>query len=244
VCRPVSYDDLDAGMSAQPGRQRLSGPPREEIDRTMGLEINEDRGVHLTATEGKIIDAEDPWSWRRSEDGAAQQAQQCHPQAGTRTDGQTHGTSQTRSGLSACRLRQTEEERASVCRATSSGEQRRTEVLGKGAALTVTVVTAEATNGERDLHGARPPGQVKRVAVIAVVHPGAGDAAGRTAPAMDHLMHVQHNRATVKTDQADDDGKEERWGEHGRIPMLLACASVNLLCHLPTTCGRAQFQAP
>ncbi len=108
----------------------------------------------MAATEGEIIDAEDSWGWRRHQDGASQQAQQCHPQAGTRTDGQASGASQTRSGLSSCGLRRIEEECASVRGATSSGEQRRTEVLGKGAALTIAVVTAEATNGERELRGA------------------------------------------------------------------------------------------
>lgn len=186
--RPVSHDDLDAGISAQPRGQRLGGPPLEEIDRSMGLQINQDRGVHLTATEGEIIDAEDSWSWCRRQVRATKQAQQCHPQAGTRTDGQTSGASQTRSHLSACRLRQIEQKCASVRRATSPGEQRRTEVLGKRAALAVAVVTAKATNGERDLHGACPPGEVKRVALVAVVHPSAGDAAGRSAPAMDQAV--------------------------------------------------------
>ncbi len=100
----------------------------------MGLEINQERGVHLTATEGEIIDTEDPWGWRRREDGVTQQTEQCHPQAGTRTDGQTRGASQTCSGLSSCRLCQIEEECASVRGATNSGEERCPEALGKGAA--------------------------------------------------------------------------------------------------------------
>jgi len=118
----VSHDVLDTGMGAQPGRQRLSGPAREEIDRSMGLEIDQERSVHLTAMEGEIIDAEDAWGRCHRKHGASKQTEQCHPQAGTRTDGQTRGASQTRSGLSACRLRQIEEKRASVRGATSSGE--------------------------------------------------------------------------------------------------------------------------
>jgi len=126
--RPVSHDDLDAGMGAQPGRQGLGGPAFEEIDRTMGLEIDEDGGVHLAAPEGEIIDAEDSWGWRQREDRATKQAQE---RIGT--DGEASGASQTRSALASCRLRQIEKERTRVHRATSPREQRRTEVLGKGA---------------------------------------------------------------------------------------------------------------
>jgi len=242
--RPVSHDNLDTGMSAQPGGQRLGGPPREEIDRSMGLEINQERGVHLTATEGEIIDTEDPWGWCQRENRVTQQTQQCHPQAGTRTDGQTRGASQTRSGLSSCRLYQIEQKCAGVRGATNSGEERCPEALGKGAALTVAVVTTEAANGERDLHGARPPGEVNRVALVAVVHPGAGDAAGRTAPATNHPRRLQHDRATVETDQGITMGQRRDGVSMGEPPCSQCALLSNLPSRLPISCGRAHFRPP
>jgi len=68
--RSVSHADLNAGMSTKPGGQCLGGPPREQIDRTMGLKINQDCGVHPAATDGEIIDAKDSWGSRQREDGA------------------------------------------------------------------------------------------------------------------------------------------------------------------------------
>jgi len=43
----------------------------------------------------------------------------------------------------------------------------------------------------------------------------------------------------VAADQANGERTQGRWGEHGRASMPLVCASVNRLCRLPTTCGRA-----
>ncbi len=56
----------DLKVALKDDEVRLLGrPPLEEIDWTMGLEINQDRGVHLAATKGEIIDAEDSWGWHR-----------------------------------------------------------------------------------------------------------------------------------------------------------------------------------
>ncbi|PZS01600.1 MAG: hypothetical protein DLM70_11535, partial [Chloroflexi bacterium] len=66
---------------------------------TMGLEIDQDGGVHLAATEREIIDAEYPWGGHQREDGATQQAEEY-----IGTDRQTGGTSQPDSGFPAGRL--------------------------------------------------------------------------------------------------------------------------------------------
>lgn len=93
--------------------------------------------------------------------------------------------------------------------ATGTREERGTEVLGKSAALTRLVVTAEATHGERNLHRVDAPGKINRVAAISVVDPDTGDATRATASASHRPIASKTAEPRSKTDRADRDGKAE-----------------------------------
>jgi len=84
--RSIPHDDLDARMGSRPRGERLRVSAFEEIDRSMGLKINQDGGVGLAATQGQIIDAEDAWGASVLEHRATEKSQQglwadCHTDA-------------------------------------------------------------------------------------------------------------------------------------------------------------------
>lgn len=105
-----------------------------------------------------------------------------------------------------------------IHRATGAWQECRSEALGKGAARTRLIVTAEAAHGERELHRAGTPRQVTRVSAVAIVDPATGGAAGGTAPASHRPMGIEDNRVVVAANEADRDGDKGRWGEHESVP--------------------------
>ena len=56
--RAVTGDDLHAGMLLKPGRNRFGGAVGQQIDRPMGLVVDQDGAVHATTTQREIVDAE------------------------------------------------------------------------------------------------------------------------------------------------------------------------------------------
>ncbi len=154
----------------------------------MRLEIDQDGGVHLAATQRQIIDTEDAWGGCQRENGATKQAEQC-----IGTDEETGSASKTRSCLAAGRLGEIEEQGLRIHCATGMGQERRPEALGKGAARTHLVVAAEAAHGEGELDRASTPGQINRVAAIAVVDPCTGGATGGTAPASRRPVRIEND---------------------------------------------------
>ena len=60
ILGPVTGNDFDPGMVAQPCGDGLGRALRQEIDRPMLFEIHQDRAIDPALAEGKIIDAQDP----------------------------------------------------------------------------------------------------------------------------------------------------------------------------------------
>ena len=64
VLSPVTGNDFDAWMVAQPRRDGLGCALRQEIHRPTLFEIHQDGAIDPALAEGKIIDAQDPgWGW-------------------------------------------------------------------------------------------------------------------------------------------------------------------------------------
>jgi hypothetical protein len=56
----VTADDLDAGMSRQPVRERLGGAALQQVERRAGLAVDQERAVALAAPEREVVDSEHP----------------------------------------------------------------------------------------------------------------------------------------------------------------------------------------
>src|SRR3954467_8336521 len=73
---PIPRDDLDTGMTFQPGGHSLGAAIRQYLDDAVALKIAQDRAVPLTAPPRPIINTYHP-RWRgRLPPGSADQAQQ------------------------------------------------------------------------------------------------------------------------------------------------------------------------
>src|SRR5689334_2710026 len=55
---PISGDDLDGLVFAQPLRHRGSFPPDEDLDGLAALQIDDDRSIVVTARDGPVINAD------------------------------------------------------------------------------------------------------------------------------------------------------------------------------------------
>jgi hypothetical protein len=53
----IARNDLDAGMGFEPSGKGLGGTVREEIDRAMPLEVNQDGAVALPLAFGPVVDS-------------------------------------------------------------------------------------------------------------------------------------------------------------------------------------------
>jgi hypothetical protein len=53
---PVPADDFDSGVGFQPCGQRLGGAVSQHVDRAPGLDVDQDRAVVVSTSQGEIID--------------------------------------------------------------------------------------------------------------------------------------------------------------------------------------------
>ncbi len=97
---PVPADHLGARMDAQPGRERVCFPVREQVDGLAGLDVDQQRAVDAAPAEREIIHPEDGHRPARRAGQRHHQAQQAGPagqhaqqpgQPGPRPPGQRHG---------------------------------------------------------------------------------------------------------------------------------------------------------
>ena len=74
--RAVSRDDLDAGMTVQPRSDRLRVAIGQHVDRTVALEIDDERAVALSSAPSPVVDADDVGRRHRGQGCRSDQAQQ------------------------------------------------------------------------------------------------------------------------------------------------------------------------
>jgi len=63
--RAIAADNLYTRMGFQPGCEQFCIPIRQQINRTMLFEINENRSIGMAFAKGNIINAEDTRDWVR-----------------------------------------------------------------------------------------------------------------------------------------------------------------------------------
>jgi len=61
----VAAHDLHLGMRREPGRERLGGAVRQQIDDRVRLQVDEDGAIMAPLARRKVVDAEDPDGARR-----------------------------------------------------------------------------------------------------------------------------------------------------------------------------------
>jgi hypothetical protein len=86
--RSVPADDLDAGMGAQPGLQRVGAAVGQDIDSAAGLRVDQDRGVALPAAQREVVHAEHPRDLEDRQGQTQQAAQRGVPRQSHRQGGQ------------------------------------------------------------------------------------------------------------------------------------------------------------
>jgi hypothetical protein len=74
--RTIAADDAHAWMLSEPGGESVSLALRQQIDGTMGFQVDQDGAVPIPFAEGPIIDAKDPRGWPVRERSLANEAQQ------------------------------------------------------------------------------------------------------------------------------------------------------------------------
>lgn len=87
--RPITGDDLHAGMLLEPVGQGLGGAIGEERHRPVALQINQDCAIGLAFPHGEIVDAED----RGTDEGRDWEPAE-HAQEGATTDGHAQATAE------------------------------------------------------------------------------------------------------------------------------------------------------
>nr|WP_228567015.1 hypothetical protein [Nocardia sp. SYP-A9097] len=75
----VTADDLHSRVGSQPGREGVSGPVVQDLDRAAGLHVDQDRSVVVPATQGEVVDTQHPRDRGRWIGQCPDLAQQSHP---------------------------------------------------------------------------------------------------------------------------------------------------------------------
>jgi hypothetical protein len=180
--RPIAHDDLHSGMLAEPLGQGLCVAPRQQVDRLTCFQIDQNRPVALSPTQGQIINTKDAWCLDLVAIVSAQQAEER-----IRADEQTSTVGQACSGFASHHPGQLEEEGVGIGRTLRPPGQPRSEVLSKGASHTLRIRTAKAANAQNQPNRAATPGQIGGMAVVPIVDfvrdgAAAGTASGSGCP--------------------------------------------------------------
>lgn len=217
----VARDDLDAGMAVQPCPDRLRVAVRQHVDRTVALQIDDQRAVALPSAPRPIVDADDVWrrhrgQWRRSDQAQKRVAADRHGQA----------RCQAGAGLASC----AEGDVALSLGKTGGSPHPRQgcrQALGKNAARALGSRAPETSDLQVELADTALPRQITEAAEVSAV-----DTARRTlakgtrsnrAPGMDgNDDAVRSNRALID-DEADRKQGQQRLGQRtGSTPSEMA----------------------
>ena len=167
----VARDHLDAGVGAQPGRERLGPPVGQQIHDPVALEVDEHRPVAVAAAPRPIIHREHARRWRGL--GAALGRADHAPQrVGAGGHGQALG--QACSGFAAEREAEVTLQGAEPAGAPRAGGSDIPQAFGEGLPGAGRVEAAEPACLDAQHHRAALPGQVAQGALVMAV-----DAAGR-----------------------------------------------------------------
>jgi len=160
----VTRDDLDAGMVVQPSPNRLRLTVGQNIDRTVALQIDDERAVMLAPAPSPVIDADDARRRRRRQRRRPDQAQQ-------RVAADRHGQlrRQAGAGLTSCAEGDT-----ALClgEAGSAPHPRQghcRQALGKDAARALGSRAPEAPDLQFELADTALPRQVAEAADVSAV---------------------------------------------------------------------------
>jgi hypothetical protein len=170
----VTADDLDAGMSRQPVRERLGGAAFQQVERRAGLAVDQERAVALAAPEREVVDSEHPRLGRFRVRRGHDQAQQDLP---ARRDAQGAGEP---GGRAAGQRDRDVPQHAGQERGLPrvAGGQAR-DLLGERLPLAGGAGTEEPADGQPDHHPAPADRGVGEPPRVTAVHPGRHRAAGR-----------------------------------------------------------------
>ena len=234
VKRPIPRDDLDAWMSLEPASKRLSITTFDEVDGPVGLEIDQDRDVGLTATQRQVVDAKDARSGGWLRDSCALEAEQ-----GVGANRHAIRSGELGSDLAAGYLDEHSEMLAGFECPTSVARQALAALLGEARATAGGMITAEAANSDFQTNRMAPPGQVSRMANVAVVDAEADRLAARTTGAVADYLRLEYDGITIELDGLNCERRQDSSGNQGRPPVSKYYLAYSLL-PLPTICGRAR----
>jgi hypothetical protein len=167
----VTSDHLDARMGAQPGREGLSLPVRQQVHHAVALEVDQDRAITVATTPRPVVYRENPRGARRSPASGA-----AHDQAQQRIGADGHGQVP---GQACPRLAAERDAKFMVHRVEPLGPAREpqrnpAQGLSKGLPGTGRVAAVEPLDLDAQHHRAALRGQITEAALIAAM-----DAAGR-----------------------------------------------------------------
>jgi hypothetical protein len=230
----ISHDGRDAGVLPQPRRQRLCVAAVQQLDRAVGLQIDQERGIATTTAEGQVVytqDARRGGLRRRHRVGQPQQRIVTRRSAGT--------VSESRPGTSAKCVAEVLEISAHVRGEATPVFQGRAEALREGLAPTRRIVATEPPDRDHEAHREAPPGQIAWRALVASMDaPGqlAARGAGRCVVGS---FHIQEQGRAVEAN-ARDQQRRQRGVFHRRAsktrPLSPALARLRAL---PTSRVRA-----
>ena len=206
----IARNQLDAWVLFEP---RFHNPGRAfwlEVDRSMGVEVDEDRSIALAFAEGKIVDAEMAWGGRRGGRLTTGEAQE-----GIGADGHTLAPCQAATRFTtnfqpkmALLIKQT-------CGAAGIGQQQSWYGLAKRLAPAVCVVAEEATDVEVELNGDMGQGQIGQRTLVAAMHAPGPVLAARTdrlrSGCMDVNGHTFWQELSFAKFEQCSRGQEERF---------------------------------
>jgi hypothetical protein len=161
---PIPADHRNCRMLREPCRDAGGRAVRQQVDDTMGRQIAEDRAIVMTPPPGPLINADSLQSWRMGRRRGPHQAEQ-----GRRTGGELQTSGQAGAGVPAQCQADGPKNCGQSMGLSSIGCDEVRQTLGEHATHTGRVPAEELPDRELEMHGVRPPREIRQVALIATM---------------------------------------------------------------------------
>ncbi len=212
----IAADNLGTGVRFQPRFQARGGAIREQVDRAMRLQVDEDRAVSAPFLQAPVVHAEYARRLDRRERRLGHR-----PAQGVAAHRDPQVGQQARAGRAAHGDAEDEDDDGEARRPLGVGRGDRRQPLGEDAPRAARIVAEPAARTEAEAHRQPLPGHVGKPAGVPTVDPDGGVVADRAAGGRAARAQDERDPRIIGDDLLQrHDGRvgDERGGAHGDSP--------------------------
>jgi len=202
---PIPADDLDPGMLAQPVGEGVCSPIRQQLDRSVGVDIDDDRPVDMPTAQREVVHAE-----RRHHTDCAIRQRPHQSQQGVAGGAQPEPVGQPRPRPARQGQPDSRQHRVQQLAAPTIARRQPVHLLGERRTRTAGFRTPEPANPQSDPHRLAADRGVGQPAFIAAVHPLRALPALRTGRAARAWTRPNLNRPGHPHDPVDHHRRQMR----------------------------------